>query len=153
VHEEGEYAAPVAAARAGVPWVTHGWGSPLQSARELAEIEDLTSAVWKSCGRDVRAAAGLYAHALVNPCPPMLQDQPPPGASVVWPIRPRLLDGRGPALEAGAYIGFGLRRPPPRLMNFPDVAAISGVSPSVQYEPVRLSDEFEPRPGALTGLR
>ena len=107
LHEEGEYAAPVAAAEAGIPWVTHGWGSPLRSARELAEIEDLASALWESCGRDVPAAAGLYAYALVNPCPPMLQDQPPPGASVVWPIRPRLPEGRGPALEADAYIGFG----------------------------------------------
>jgi UDP:flavonoid glycosyltransferase YjiC (YdhE family) len=107
LHEEGEYAAPVAAAKAGIPWITHGWGSPLRSASELAEIEDLASALWESCGRDVPAAAGLYAHALVNPCPPMLQDQPPPGASVVWPIRPRLLEGRGPALEADVYIGFG----------------------------------------------
>ena len=107
VHEEGEYAAPVAAARAGIPWVTHGWGSPLRSAHELAEIEDLASALWESCGRDVPAAAGLYAYALVNPCPPMLQDQPPPGASVVWPVRPRPLEARGPALEADAYIGFG----------------------------------------------
>ena len=107
LHEEGEYAAPVAAAKAGIPWVTHGWGSPLRSASELAEIEDLASALWESCGLDVPAAAGLYAHALVNPCPPMLQDQPPPGASVVWPIRPRLLEGRGPALEADVYIGFG----------------------------------------------
>ena len=94
LHEEGEYAAPVAAAEAGIPWVTHGWGSPLRSASELAEIEDLASALWESCGRDVPAAAGLYAYALVNPCPPMLQDQPPPGASVVWPIRPRLLTPR-----------------------------------------------------------
>ena len=107
LHEEGEYAAPVAAARAGIPWVTHGWGSPLRSARELAEIEDLASALWESCGLDVPAAAGLYAHALVNPCPPMLQDQPPPGASVIWPIRPRLLEGRGPELEGDVYIGFG----------------------------------------------
>ena len=114
LHEEGEYAAPVAAAKAGIPWVTHGWGSPLRSASELAEIEDLASALWASCGLDVPAAAGLYAHALVNPCPPMLQDQPPPGASVVWPIRPRLLKGRGPELEADAYVGFGTV---PRLAN------------------------------------
>jgi UDP:flavonoid glycosyltransferase YjiC (YdhE family) len=106
LHEEGEYAAPVAAASAGIPWVTHGWGSPLRSARELAEIEDLAAALWESCGREVPPAAGLYAHALVNPCPPMVQAQPP-GASVIWPIRPRLLEGRGPALEADAYVGFG----------------------------------------------
>ena len=53
------------------------------------------------------AAAGLYTHALVNPCPPLLQDQPPPGASVVWPIRPCPLEGRGAELEADVYIGFG----------------------------------------------
>lgn len=106
LHDEGEYAAPVAAANAGIPWVTHGWGSPLRSARELAEIEDLASALWESCGCEVPAAAGLYAHALVNPCPPMLQAQPP-GASVVWAIRPRVLEGRGPALAADVYIGFG----------------------------------------------
>ena len=107
LREEGEYAAPVAAANAGIPWVTHGWGSPLRSASELAEIEDLALGALGVVRRDVQAAAGLYAHALVNPCPPMLQDQPPPGASVVWPIRPRLQEGRGPALEADVYIGFG----------------------------------------------
>lgn len=107
VHDEGEYAAPVAAARAGIPWVTHAWGSPLRPASDLAELEDLTSPLWGSCGLDVPPAAGLYAHALVNPCPPMLQDEPPLGASVVWPIRPRPLEGRGPALRADAYVGFG----------------------------------------------
>ena len=106
VHEEGEYAAPVAAARAGIPWVTHGWGSPLRSASELAESEDLASALWKSCGREVPPGAGLYAYALLNPCPPMLQDKPP-GASVVWPIRPRPLERPGPVAKADAYIGFG----------------------------------------------
>lgn len=70
LREEGEYAAPVAAAKAGILSVTHGWGSPLRSARELAEIEELASALWESCGYDVPPAAGLYAHALVNPCRP-----------------------------------------------------------------------------------
>lgn len=107
IHDEGEYAAPVAAVKAGIPWVTHAWGSPLRPAGELAQLEDLASGLWESCGRTVPRAAGLYAHALVNPCPSMLQASPPPGASVVWPIRPRPLEGQGPTLEADVYIGFG----------------------------------------------
>ena len=106
LHDQGEYAAPVAATRAGVPWVTHAWGSPLRSAGELAELEDVTSTLWKPCGLDVPRAAGLHAHALVDPCPPMLQGDAP-GVAVRWPIRPRPLKGRGPAVTADAYIGFG----------------------------------------------
>ncbi len=87
VHDEGEYAAPVAAAGAGIPWVTHAWGSPLRPASELGQLEELCSVLWESGGGMVPPAAGLYTHALVNPCPPMLQGSPPPGASVVWPIR------------------------------------------------------------------
>jgi UDP:flavonoid glycosyltransferase YjiC (YdhE family) len=106
LHDEGDYAAPVAAARAGIPWVTHAWGSPLRPASELVELADLASALWESCGLDVPPAAGLYAHALVDPCPPILQGNAP-GGSVVWPMRPRPLEGRGPAVHADAYIGFG----------------------------------------------
>ena len=91
---------------AGIPWVTHAWGSPLRPASDLGELEDVASVLWRSCGRAVPPAAGLYAHALVNPCPPILQREAP-GASVVWPMRPRPLEGRGPSLQADAYIGFG----------------------------------------------
>jgi UDP:flavonoid glycosyltransferase YjiC (YdhE family) len=106
VHDEGEYAAPVAASMLGIPCITHGWGSPLRSASELADLEDIAAPLWELHGLDVPAAAGLYAHALVNPCPPMLQDEAP-GASVVWPIRPRALNGPGPVVRADAYVGFG----------------------------------------------
>jgi UDP:flavonoid glycosyltransferase YjiC (YdhE family) len=107
VHDEGEYAAPVAAVMANVPWITHAWGSPLRPVSDLAKLEELASGLWESCGRAMPPAAGLYAHAVVNPCPSMLQDHPLPGTSVVWPIRPRTLEEAGPALEADAYIGFG----------------------------------------------
>jgi hypothetical protein len=73
IHDEGDYASPVAASVAGIPWITHGWGSPLRPEAELVEVEDLTAAMWSSRGLDVPFAGGLYAHALVNPCPPMLR--------------------------------------------------------------------------------
>lgn len=106
VHDEGEYAGPVAAAQAGIPWVTHAWGSPLRPATELDELQDWATGMWESCGLDTPPAAGLYAHALINPCPPVLQPEPI-GATVVWPIRPRPLDGRGTQVRADAYVGFG----------------------------------------------
>lgn len=99
VHDEGEYAAPVAAVIAEVPWITHAWGSPLRPMSDLATLEELASGLWESCGRAVPPAAGLYANAVVNPCPPMFQGHPLPGTSVVWPIRPRTLQETGPALN------------------------------------------------------
>jgi UDP:flavonoid glycosyltransferase YjiC (YdhE family) len=54
----------------------------------------------------VPPAAGLYAHALVDPCPAALHDDAP-GVSVAWPMRPRPLEGGGPAVQADVYIGFG----------------------------------------------
>ncbi len=107
MHDEGDYAGPVAAAKAGIPWVTHAWGSPLRPTTELTELETLASGLWESNGLDVAAFAGLYQHALVNPCPRFLQNYSP-GIGVEWPIRPTPLDdGEGELLQADAYIGFG----------------------------------------------
>jgi UDP:flavonoid glycosyltransferase YjiC (YdhE family) len=106
VHDEGDYAGPVAAAKAGIPWVTHAWGSPLRPISELTELEELASWLWVSNGLDVQANAGLYQHALVNPCPRFLQTSSPE-APVEWPIRPMPLEDQGEMLRADAYVGFG----------------------------------------------
>lgn len=106
LHDEGEYGAPVAAAAAGIPWATHGFGSPLRPVHELFELEELARPVWAAAGQPMPANAGLYTHALINPCPPMLQSNAP-GAAVVWPLRPRPFEGDGAVVEADAYVGFG----------------------------------------------
>jgi UDP:flavonoid glycosyltransferase YjiC (YdhE family) len=106
VHDEGDYAGPVAAAKSGVPWVTHAWGSPLRPTNELVELEETASWLWASNGLGVPASAGLYQHALVNPCPGFLLNDSS-GASVEWPIRPSTLDEEGELLRADAYVGFG----------------------------------------------
>ena len=106
LHDEGDYAGPVAAAKSGVPWVTHAWGSPLRPTNELVELEETASWLWASNGLDVPASAGLYQHALVNPCPRFLQNDSS-GARVEWPIRPSTLDQEGELLRADAYVGFG----------------------------------------------
>jgi UDP:flavonoid glycosyltransferase YjiC (YdhE family) len=106
VHDEGDYAGPVAAAKSDVPWITHAWGSPLRPTSELVELEETASSLWASNGLAVPTSAGLYQHALVNPCPRFLQNDSP-GARVEWPIRPSTLDEEGELLRADAYIGFG----------------------------------------------
>ncbi len=106
VHDEGDYAAPPAAAAAGIPWITHGWGSPLRPLDELNELTQLTAGLWDACGLTVRPAGGLYAHALINPCPPALQAHPP-GADVVWPISTQPPDDQSSPLSADVYVGFG----------------------------------------------
>ena len=106
LHDEGDYAGPVAAAQWNIPWVTHGWGSPLRPTSQLADLEDFASALWMASGLDVPRFAGLYKYALVNPCPRLLQPDSP-GADIEWPIRPVPFDNDGELLEADAYIGFG----------------------------------------------
>jgi UDP:flavonoid glycosyltransferase YjiC (YdhE family) len=105
MHDEGDFAAPVAATSRGIPWITHGWGGQIRPSRELRALEDLTSDLWASCGLDVAPAAGLFMHALISPCPPFLER--PTSGVTVWALRPRPLQGRGIATEADAYVGFG----------------------------------------------
>jgi UDP:flavonoid glycosyltransferase YjiC (YdhE family) len=115
IHEEGEYAGPLAAATAGIPCVTHGWGSPLRSVADLTALEADAVPLWDAAGVDMPPAAGLYRDGLLNPCPAFLQADPP-GAAASWPVRPTGLPSRhsegAPAGEVGrlgplAYVGFG----------------------------------------------
>jgi UDP:flavonoid glycosyltransferase YjiC (YdhE family) len=106
VHDEGDYAGPVAAVKSGIPWVTHAWGSPLRPTGELIELEELVSPLWTTSGLNVPASGGLYRHALVNPCPRFLQSDLP-GVSVAWPVRPMTFDQESEPLIADAYVGFG----------------------------------------------
>jgi UDP:flavonoid glycosyltransferase YjiC (YdhE family) len=90
VREEGEYGAPLAATAAGIPWVTHGWGSPLAPVH----------------------AERPYGAALLDSCPPSLQSAHPadPPRRAVRPVPTEL---RAPPAEwqppppPFAYVGFG----------------------------------------------
>ncbi len=115
IHEEGEYAGPLAAATSGIPCVTHGWGSPLRSVADLTALEADATPLWDAAGVDMPAAAGLYRDGLLNPCPAFLQADPP-GAAASWRVRPTMLPSRqgedAPVGEVGrlrplAYVGFG----------------------------------------------
>jgi len=112
VHEEGEYAGPVAAAEAGIPWVTHGWGSPLRPRDELRSLEVDAVPLWADAGIEMPPRAGLYAHGLIDPCPPLL-NAAVTGAVVRWPVRPFTLGDAMARRDVSrgrrttCYIGFG----------------------------------------------
>ena len=106
VHDEGDYAGPVAAAKSGITWVTHAWGSPLRPTGDLIELKKLVSRLWITNGLNVPPSGGLYRHALVNPCPRFLQSDCP-GVSVEWPVRPMTFNQEAEPLVADAYVGFG----------------------------------------------
>lgn len=97
VREEGEHGAPVAAAEAGVPWLTHAWGSPLAPS----------------------PAGDQYGAELLDPCPPSLYGTAGPPFRG-RPVRAYELPAASrPGGRPLAYVGFGtvpLYRPAPELL-------------------------------------
>jgi UDP:flavonoid glycosyltransferase YjiC (YdhE family) len=125
VREEGELAGPIAATAAGVPWVTHGWGSPPQPPGARAELAAWIGPLWRGSGLEPPSADGLNGTMVLDPCPASLQR----GARVVGarqPVRPTPPPARDepstmPSASGRplAYLGFGtvpLYRDAPGLM-------------------------------------
>ncbi|MDQ3897498.1 MAG: hypothetical protein M3326_09715, partial [Actinomycetota bacterium] len=72
VREEGEHGGAIAAAAAGLPWVTHGWGSPLPAPEAVAELARLVAPAWEAAGVRPPSGPALYGAAVLDPCPPSL---------------------------------------------------------------------------------
>ena len=69
VHELAEPAAPIAAVRAGIPYVTSGYG-PLPPPALLEAATETIAEQWEDAGLQAR---GLFAPYYLDPCPPLLQ--------------------------------------------------------------------------------
>ena len=72
VHEVAEPAAPIAAAAAGLPYVTSGFG-PLLSPAIAAQVGRAAAPHWRAAGLVPHPRGGLYEHLYFDPCPPALQ--------------------------------------------------------------------------------
>ena len=121
VREEGEYGSPVAAAAAGLPWITHGWGSPLPGPEALADLSRLVAPVWERAGVRPPSGPELYGAAVLDPCPPSLYATEPglPHRRVLRPWLPDSGHEHRPSGRRLAYVGFGtvpLFRDPPALL-------------------------------------
>jgi UDP:flavonoid glycosyltransferase YjiC (YdhE family) len=71
VHGVAEFAGPLAASLAGIPYVTCGYGPLLQP--EIAELAGIAAARhWQAAGLDPDAGR-MYRSLYLDPCPPSLQ--------------------------------------------------------------------------------
>jgi UDP:flavonoid glycosyltransferase YjiC (YdhE family) len=115
VREEGEYGGPVAAAIAGIPWVTHGWGCPLPGPETWVELGRLVAPQWEAANLALPNGPALYGQAVLDPSPPSLYAPAYPPLPHRHGIRPSPPDagpdpGRAGRQRTGrrlAYVGFG----------------------------------------------
>jgi UDP:flavonoid glycosyltransferase YjiC (YdhE family) len=68
VHEVSEFGAPIAAARYGIPWATHGLGLPIPE-RVLRAAGTEIASLWESFGLAPRRFGGALEHLYLDPCP------------------------------------------------------------------------------------
>ena len=96
VREEGEFAGPIVAAKAGVPWVDHGWG-PMRPPEMVRAAAGALEPLWRANGLEPDAAGGAYRWLYLDPCPPSLQFPYAASVEVAHLVRPEIARSRRPA--------------------------------------------------------
>ena len=72
VHDVAEFAAPLVATVAGIPYVEHSYGPAIENDVILA-AGDATAAFWASHGLSAHPLGGYYRYLYLDVCPPSLQ--------------------------------------------------------------------------------
>jgi UDP:flavonoid glycosyltransferase YjiC (YdhE family) len=85
--EQAELAGPIAAARAGVPNVTHAFGRLLPE-RRVARAGEAMAELWRAHGLEPRPYAGTYDHLYLDIYPPSLQNADTAHLGDVQLVRP-----------------------------------------------------------------
>jgi UDP:flavonoid glycosyltransferase YjiC (YdhE family) len=106
VCEQAELAGPVAAARLGVPNVTHAFGRLLPAVR-LERAGEAMADLWRAHGLGPRPFAGTYDHLYVDIYPPGLQAPDTAHLGALQLIRSTEPIEHDPAAEPLVYITFG----------------------------------------------
>jgi UDP:flavonoid glycosyltransferase YjiC (YdhE family) len=73
VHEEGEYAAVLVAARLGIPCVTQSWSTPAKSPFERAEAVARLTPLWEREAGSGAGAPRITGDLYLDACPPPFQ--------------------------------------------------------------------------------
>src|SRR3954468_12883520 len=106
VCEQAELAGPIAAARHGVPNVTHAFGRLLPATR-LDRARESMAELWRSHGLEPRPYAGTYDHLYVDIYPPSLQAQETAHLGNVQLVRPADPITHDDAAEPLVYVTLG----------------------------------------------
>lgn len=96
VHEEGEYATPVAASAVGVPYACQSWGPmrPLALVRRMAHA---LQPLWERWERAPGPHGGLLRYLYLDVCPPIIQHPDISSVEVAWPVQSAATAGTEPA--------------------------------------------------------
>jgi UDP:flavonoid glycosyltransferase YjiC (YdhE family) len=105
VCDQAELAGPIAAARAGVPNVTHAFGH-LLPAQRVARAGDSVADLWRVQGLEPRPFAGTYDHLYIDIYPPSLQTDDTGHVKNIQLQRPALIAHDG-SHDPLVYITFG----------------------------------------------
>jgi UDP:flavonoid glycosyltransferase YjiC (YdhE family) len=97
VHEAAEFAGAIAAAKAGVPSITHGVGAVMPAER-MAAAGDALAEIWRDNGLVQPAYAGCYTDLYLDIYPPSLQTVAMDHIPQVQPLRPVPFAGSGGTL-------------------------------------------------------
>src|SRR4051812_46657381 len=106
VCEQGELAGPIAAARHGVPNVTHAFGRLLPRVRPSPARESMADP-WRAHGLEPRPYAGTYDHLYVDISPPSLQAAETAHLGSVQLVRPADSITPDAAAEPLVYVTLG----------------------------------------------
>jgi UDP:flavonoid glycosyltransferase YjiC (YdhE family) len=106
VCEQAELAGPIAAARQGVPNVSHAFGRLLPAAR-VARARESMAGLWRAQGLEPHPYAGTYDHLYVDIYPPSLQSDGTAHLGAVQLIRPADPIARDDGAEPLVYITLG----------------------------------------------
>ena len=114
VHEEGEYATPVAASAVGLPYACQSWG-PMRPLALLERMGQALQPLWDRWERAPGPLSGLLRHLYLDVCPPILQHPDITSVDVAWPVRgtaavggekpPPWLDQLGPGPNVFVTLG------------------------------------------------
>ena len=72
VHDVAEFAAPLVATKAGIPYVEHSYGPAIQND-VIRSAGDAAAPFWTSHGLAPHPLGGLYRYLYLDVCPPSLQ--------------------------------------------------------------------------------
>lgn len=114
VHEEGEYATPVAASAVGLPYACQSWG-PMRPLALLGRMGHALQPLWDRWERAPGPNNGLLRYLYLDVCPPILQHPDITSVDVAWPVRgtaavggeqpPPWLDQLGPGPNVFVTLG------------------------------------------------
>ncbi|MGI8807429.1 MAG: glycosyltransferase [Acidimicrobiales bacterium] len=146
VHDETEFAGPVAAAVAGIPWADQSVG--ILRPRAMARLAGETLApLAEQYGADVGPFGGLYRYLYIDVAPPSLQSPEIAEVDVAHPVQNATME---PGAEGETLPGWVRRLPPDRPVVYVSLGTVFNAKAGAVFAAVLEALRSEPVTAILT---